>query len=228
MLWNRCNWVNKYYCIIFVILFFIFPNKLICKDRLEWFLPFNAQNRQSWDEVRLTKIGDFGLTRKARPNIPSHLHTGVDIKRPSNNYMNEPIYPAAIGKVISLRDDGPYAQIIIEHKMETQKVWTVYEHIAGINVVYGQFVKPEIPIARYMNKDELDKYGWQFDHFHFEIMKIEPRAIVPDKSKPYRFFATYCLVCYKQSELKNRYYHPKVFFKSLWGQDTARLPSLLD
>ncbi len=228
MEWNRFFWSGKYLLFIFAILFYIYPHTLMSKDRLEWYLPFNAENRQSWEEVRLTKIGDFGLIRKARPTVPEHLHTGVDIKRHSNNYVDEPVYPAAIGKVISLRDDGPFAQIIIEHKMENQnKVWTVYEHIAGINVVYGQFVNPEYPIARYMNKDELDKYGWQFDHFHFEVMKMKPKPISPDKNKPFRFFYTYCLVCFDQTDLGKRYYHPKEFLQNQWQHPSAGLQSSL-
>ncbi len=214
--WNRLYWPGRHLLFFITILFFTWPQTLKSGDRLEWYLPFNAENRQSWEEVRLTNIGEFGLTRKARPTVPEHLHTGIDFKRPSDNYVDSPVYPAAIGKVISLRDDGPYAQIILEHNMGNHKVWTVYEHIAGIHVVYGQFVNPEYPIARYMNKDELDKYGWQFDHFHFEIMKIKPKPILPDKDKPHRFFYTYCLVCYNQSELEKRYYHPKELLQTQW------------
>ena len=225
MEWNRLNWSGQYVFFYIVIMFCFYPNTLKSRDRLEWYLPFNAENRQSWKEVRLTKIGKFGLTRKARPSVPEHLHTGIDFKRPTNNYVDEPVYPAAISKVISLRDDGPYAQIIIEHNMENQKVWTVYEHIAGINIEYGQFVNPEYPIARYMSKEELDKYGWQFDHFHFEIMKVKPKPVRPDINRPFRFFFTYCLICYDQSDLGKRYYYPKDFLQNQWRQTTAGLQS---
>ena len=96
------------------------------------FLPIQAENRHSTKGLTLTSIGQFGLRRKARPNIPSHLHTGIDIKRPHQNYLDEPIYPIAAGKVISKRIDGPYAQLIIEHELNRRKVWSLYEHIAGI------------------------------------------------------------------------------------------------
>ena len=88
------------------------------EEKIEWYIPINTENRQSLEKVQLSSIGPFGLLRQARPGIPAHLHTGVDLKRPNNNYINEPVFPAAKGKVISFRDDGPYAQIIIQHSFE--------------------------------------------------------------------------------------------------------------
>ena len=189
------------------------------KKSIEWFLPIKVDNRQSWEKVRLTSIGRFGIKRKARPNIPAHLHTGVDLKRPNDNYVNEPIFPVAKGKVISLRDDGPYAQIIIEHILEDSSlIWTVYEHVAGIKVRLGEFVNPYRPIARFMSRDELEKYGWQFDHVHFEIMKVKPKPLNTDRKRPYRYYGTYSLECYNRLDLKKRYYDPKKFFYLKWNQ----------
>lgn len=99
----------KYLFLICVLSFnhFILPHEV--------HLPINVSNRISLGELSLTEIGAFGLRRKARPNVKSHLHTGIDIKRPDNNYMNNPIFPIAPGVVISKRDDGPFAQLIVEH-----------------------------------------------------------------------------------------------------------------
>lgn len=182
------------------------------QDINSWYLPINNSNRQSISDVQLTKIGDFGLLRKARPKVREHFHTGIDIKRPTDNYYDEPIYAATEGVVISLRDDGPFAQIIIEHKLsDSTKIWTVYEHIAGIQVRLNDLVSPYTPIARFMTKDELNKYGWQFDHVHFEVMKKRPVKVEPDFEKPDRLYATYCLTCYSADELYDRYYHPMDF-----------------
>jgi hypothetical protein len=98
--------------------------------------------------------------RKARPGIASHLHTGIDIERPHSNY--EPIFPIAKGVVISKRDDGAFAQLIIEHSVKGKKVWTVYEHIAGIVPKLNDVVDPMNPIARFMTREELNRFGWQF------------------------------------------------------------------
>lgn len=176
-----------------------------------YFLPVHTNNRNSISSLVLSDIGDFGLLRKARPNVPAHFHTGIDIRRPVKNYRDEPIFPASEGIVISKRQDGPYAQLIIEHK--NPECWTVYEHIAGINVNIGDHVNPSSPIARFMNKNELEKYGWQFDHFHLEILKIRPIRIKPDPKNPDRKFSSYTLVCYSREDLNKYFYNPLDFLK---------------
>ncbi|MCJ7547186.1 MAG: M23 family metallopeptidase [Deltaproteobacteria bacterium] len=183
----------------------------------DWFLPISGKDRTTWKSVKFTHIGSYGLTRKARPGIPEHLHTGVDIKRPRSNYENEPVLPAAKGTVISMRDDGPFAQVIIEHKLPNENiVWTVYEHIAGITVTVGNIVSPRKPIARFMNKEELNRYGWQFDHVHFEVLKVRPRALKPTDKTSLSFFGTYSLECYTASDLKKYYYDPILFMEIRW------------
>jgi peptidase M23-like protein len=184
-----------------------------CISQNQFFLPVAYENRQDVNEIELTEIGDFGRIRKARPGIPSHFHTGIDIKRPSDNYEDEPIFPIAKGKVISMRNDGPYAQIIIEHKYSGQPIWSVYEHVAEIQVNAGDEVSPFSPIARFMNKEELNKYGWQFDHFHLEIFKMAPIPREPTLEQQQLFFKTFGLICYTEEELMERYFHPLEFLK---------------
>lgn len=164
--------------------------------------------------IKLTEIGKFGLRRKARKNVPSHLHTGIDIKRPGNNYENEPVFSIAKGKVISKRTDGAYAQLIIEHEFGNKKIWSVYEHISGIKVKVNDLVVPEKPIARFMNKQELNKFGWQFDHFHMEILKLAPIRLVPSKIHPERFYNAFSLICHSQKDLLEHYYDPIEFIGS--------------
>ncbi len=177
------------------------------------FLPFDTPNRHDASKIQLTEIGQFGLKRKARPDVPAHYHTGIDIKRPGNNYNSESIFPMAEGKVISKRTDGPYANIIIEHTINGNKIWTLYEHIAGIRVNVADMVNPLTPIARFMNREELNRYGWQFDHFHFEILKVQPIKIQPTAKTPERFFNAYSLVCYRLDDLNRYYYDPIKFFE---------------
>jgi murein DD-endopeptidase MepM/ murein hydrolase activator NlpD len=187
------------------------------EDIIEWYVPINTENRQSLENVQLSSIGLFGLARQARPSIPAHLHTGIDFKRPNPNYIDEPVFPAAKGTVISLRDDGPYAQIIIQHSLENStSIWTVYEHIAGIRTKLNESVDPHHPIARFMTRNELNKYGWQFDHIHFEVMRVKPIPRQPDKTKPSLYYGTYGLVCYTQTDLDERYYHPLDYLKQKW------------
>ena len=177
-------------------------------------LPIRVENRKAIEQLRLTEIGKFAIIRKGRPTVPAHFHTGIDIKRPSQNYIDEPIFSVAEGTVISKRDDGAYAQLIIEHETGKLKFWTVYEHIAGISVSLHDQVTPGKPIARFMNKEELNRFGWQFDHFHFEVLKVAPLALKFDSSKPQRLFSSYSLICYSKSDLDRYFYDPLTFLKT--------------
>ena len=191
---------------------FIIP-LLLFSSSLQIFIPIASQNRKDISKIQLTDIGQFGLVRKARKEVPQHLHTGIDIRRPGKNYDSEPVYPVAVGKVISKRTDGPYANIILEHEMNGSKFWTLYEHVAGITVKVNESVDPQKAMARFMNKEELNKYGWQFDHFHLEIIKVKPEEIKPDKDHPERFFNAHTLTCYSTEDLQKYYLEPLDFMK---------------
>ena len=180
----------------------------------EVLLPINSKDRSSIYELNLSEIGEFGLIRKARPNVKRHYHTGIDIERPGSNYENNPIFPITDGIVISIREDGPFAQLIIEHRLENQTIWSVYEHISGITVDVNDVVNLKQAIARFMNKNELNKYGWQFDHFHLEILKQPPIKLKTDPRHPKRHFNSYSLMCYHEDELLSHFYNPIAFFES--------------
>lgn len=180
----------------------------------KWYLPVQTEDRVSLQSLRLTPIGKFGLLRKARKGIPEHLHTGIDIVRPNANYTDEPIFPASEGIVISMRDDGPFSQIIIEHKDELYgKIWTVYEHVSGIRCTIGQKVFPQDTIAQFFPRDELNRYGWQFDHLHFEVMKAHPLPVEYRKRLPSFRYTTYALTCYTIELLHQRMIDPMTLFK---------------
>lgn len=178
-----------------------------------YFLPITEGGRKSVHYLTLTDIGRFGLLRKSRPGIPAHFHTGIDIKRPSGNYLDEPIYTVKSGIVISKRTDGAYAQLIIEHLGTEGKFWTLYEHIAGIEVDLGDQVSPNKPIARFMDRSELDRYGWQFDHFHFEVLKVAPLPLQPSPSTPERYFSSYTLTCFTRDDVHRYFHHPLEFLE---------------
>lgn len=175
-------------------------------------LPINTLERNSVSSLKLTKIGEFGLLRKERPKVPAHYHTGIDIKRPTSNYESEPIFSIFEGIVISKREDGPYTQLIIEHG-DDRKFWTVYEHIAGVEVNLFDHVNTNTKIARFMNRNELNKYGWQFDHFHFEVLKVQPFKLKRNNLKPERLFSSYTLVAYTKEDLNKYFYNPLGFLE---------------
>ncbi len=178
------------------------------------FVPIETGNRKSTQEIKLTDIGRFGIIRKARKEFAEHFHTGIDIQRPEKNYSEPPlIFPIAPGKVISKREDGPYSQLIIEHRLGDLAFWTLYEHISSISVELNEMVHPYRPIARFYTRKELDVYGWQFDHFHFEILKVRPVELNPNSVTPERKFGSYTLVCYDQKTLEKYFYNPIEFLE---------------
>lgn len=177
-------------------------------------LPIDAPDRQAIDFIELTEIGEFGLQRVARKEVPAHLHTGIDIRRGHGNYLNAPIFAIDRGTVISKREDGPFAQVIIEHDQGDLLYWTVYEHIAEIRVELFQKVDSDTQIARFFNTNELNKYGWQFDHFHFEVLKKRPVRIKPTSENPDRLFYSHTLACFNEQELINNFFHPLEFLSS--------------
>ena len=67
-----------------------------------------------------------------------------------------------------------------------------------------------------MNTAELNTHGWQFDHLHFEILKVMPKPLEPGAERPHCFFGTYCLECYDRKDLLERYYDPEAFLKERW------------
>lgn len=185
----------------------------------EWKLPIASPTRHSVEEIRLTRLGLFGMMRKERPGIPAHHHTGIDIMRPDSNYSDQPVFPAAPGKVVSVREDGPYGQVIIEHyDQDHEKVWTLYEHVGGILVTPEDNVFPDFPIARFFTREELDRYGFQFDHIHFEIIKLPPRKVNPDPKLPNRHFRSYTLDCLSENLLKKFMFDPIDFFRNTFGE----------
>jgi hypothetical protein len=92
------------------------------------------------------------------------------------------------------------------------KVWSLYEHIAAICVELHSSVDPLLPIARFMNREELKQYGRQFDHFHLEILRTKPVILNPTSTHPDRMFGSYSLVCFSEQELNKHYYNPLEFF----------------
>ena len=165
------------------------------------------------NSIKLTDIGAFGVERKARPGVPNHLHTGIDIRPPNDNYQTiELIYPIASGVVISKRTDGPFAQLIIEHDFNDKVFWTVYEHLADIEVELFQPVDLRTPLARFFMANELDNIGWQFNHFHFEVLRVRPMELKPSPNNPERLFHSFSLECQSPEDLYDHFYDPLSFF----------------
>jgi hypothetical protein len=185
----------------------------------QWYIPANYRGIADPQKVQLTGIGAFGLLRKARPAVPAHYHTGIDIVRPDSQYYKQPIFPAKEGVIVSIYDNGPFSQIVIKHAGNNKNYWTVYEHlhirIKKINIA----VTPFDTIGYFFSKDELNRYGWQFNHFHFEILKLEPPKLKSSEIKSLRYYKTFGILCFSREELIARQENPLEF---LCGKVTRR------
>jgi murein DD-endopeptidase MepM/ murein hydrolase activator NlpD len=179
----------------------------------QWYIPASYSDITEISNIKLTAIGHFGLLRKERPNVPAHYHTGIDIVRPKPNYYHEPIFPSLSGEVVSIIDDGPFSQIIVKHFYNGRNYWSVYEHLHVKLRNIGITVNPYDTLGYFFNIDELNRYGWQFDHFHFEINKIEPQLIKPTAKNPKRVYRTFAINCYTKEELDQRLENPLEFLR---------------
>lgn len=177
----------------------------------QWMLPVNHIDVDNIRKIHLTDIGSFGALRTARHHVPRHYHTGIDILRPTDNYQNEPVFPALEGKVVSLVDNGPYSQVILEHFWQGKPYWTVYEHFQLRPLRVGQPVLRTDTLGFFFGKDALNRFGWQFDHLHFEINRLQPMAVKPDPQHPQRFFLSYAVRCYTLKELHTHLLDPEAF-----------------
>jgi len=203
--------LNSFYIAFIVLLLVNLPENLATDNENQVLVPIDVFDRRDCSLIQLTAIGDFGITRKERTGIPEHLHTGIDIMRPRDLSRSADIFPAANGVVISKRTDGPFAQLIIEHKVGVQYYWTLYEHISEIRVNVHEKVNKNDPIARFFSERELDLYGHQFDHFHFEVLKQPPVQIRPTTNLPERHFIAPTLKCFTEGQLRTRYFDPIEF-----------------
>ncbi|NLG17375.1 MAG: M23 family metallopeptidase [Fibrobacter sp.] len=184
-----------------------------CNCFSQWYVPANYTDAEKPEEISVTPIGGFGLLRKARPGVPAHYHTGIDIKRPGTNYFNEPVFPSYEGIVISVIDDGPFSQVVLKHEYKKKNYWTVYEHIKVKVKEIGKKLTPHDTLGYFFNRSELNRYGWQFDHFHFEVIKKEPVAFIPNNKYPLRRCRTYAITCYTKEQLDERLENPLQFLK---------------
>lgn len=181
----------------------------------QWYIPANYRNIADPQKLQLTKIGAFGLLRKARPTVPAHYHTGIDIVRPDSQNNRQPIFPAKEGIVVSIYDNGPFSQVVIKHTDNNKNYWTVYEHLHVRISNVSKSVTPFDTIGYFFSKDELNRYGWQFNHVHFEILKVEPPKLTSASINSLRNYKTFGVLCFTREELYMRQENPLEFLAGM-------------
>jgi murein DD-endopeptidase MepM/ murein hydrolase activator NlpD len=102
---------------------------------------------------------------------------------------------------------------MIQHKLPSGGfIWTTYVHVAQITVQIGDIVTSDTVIGHLMNKKQLNKYGWVYNHLHFEVLR-NPRIGNGGK------LLSYSTWCKTKNEVMKHFYNPVDFFKREWAHE---------
>ena len=170
----------------------------------EWNLPLSISPRKGLNAMSRLKNAGF-LDKRVE-----HLHTGIDLINPRDGSGGK-VYAAASGKIVSIYAKEPHFSIMIRHRLPSEEtIWTVYVHVTKVKVKEGDLVSNDTIIAHLMDKSQLKKYGWEFNHLHFEVLKY-PRISETGK---YLSFSTECKT---KKEVEKHFYNPVTFLQKMWA-----------
>ena len=176
-----------------------------------WRIPLGTKNRGDFSSIKWEKDAKF-----MSPRIGGHLHTGIDLMKYNRN-SEAKVYAASNGRVVSIYATEPNRSLMVMHKLETGEIiYSVYVHITDIQVSIGEIVDCNTIVGRLMNAEQLNKYGWEFNHIHFEILKSKPRIEDPGK------YLSYSVLCKTPKEVDAHFYNPVTFFQKMWKIESAR------
>lgn len=174
----------------------------------DWRLPFATGERKDFSTIYFEPDAKFKALRPSYDGIPSHYHTGVDMRTKQPGSPGEPVYAIATGKVIQITDSPPMRRIVVRHVLPYGKsVWSVYLHVVEEKVKPGDRVTANTIIARCMNEAELNYFGWKYNHLHLEIMKYPP--LQTDNPLKRRSFT-----CTTPQQIDQYFYDPISFLQS--------------
>jgi murein DD-endopeptidase MepM/ murein hydrolase activator NlpD len=170
-----------------------------------WRIPLDVERRTDFGLIKWEKDAYF-----LSPRIGGHLHTGVDLMK-YNQDAGAKVYATSAGRVVSIYAREPNKSIMIMHKLTTgESIYSVYAHITDVQVSVGDTVDSNSFIAHLMNVEQLDKYGWKFNHVHFEILKKEPRVGETGN------LLSYSVLCRTKEQVDQHFYNPVSFLKEKW------------
>lgn len=174
-----------------------------------WLLPLDTGDRTNWHSIAFESDAYFMASRRNSYNNQPRLHTGIDMQNGgeagTRGGPGELVYSMGPGIVLGTFDRLPNRRVVIEHTFENApKVWTAYVHINESLVSPGEWVDAYSPIARRMNRQELRRYGEQYNHVHIEVMKKLP----PIVNGQYQWMTFHC---YAPKQVQEYFYNPKTF-----------------
>ena len=170
----------------------------------EWKLPLSISPRKGLNALYRLKNAGF-LDKRF-----GHLHTGIDLINPRGG-PGEKVYAAASGRIVSIYAKEPHLSVMIRHRLPSKEtIWTVYVHVTKVKVKVGDLVSNDTIIAHLMDKSQLNKYGWEFNHLHFEVLKY-PRM---SEAGQYLSFSARCKT---KKEVEEHFYNPVTFLQKMWA-----------
>lgn len=180
----------------------------------EWLLPLDTGDRTDWSTLLFEHDANFKDYRKTWNPRKPRRHTGVDLQNGGDwgrlGGPGEAVYAMGPGRVFGIYGKPPNRRVIIAHQLPSgKKFWSCYLHVEAIRVRPGQRVDAWTVIARRLNSRELRKYGRDYNHLHFEIL----RRLPPWRNHKYRWMSQYC---YSTKQVDRYFHNPETFLKQLW------------
>ena len=196
--------------ISFIVLIFLSLNAIAANYPLisyYWKLPLKTDSRKDLKSVLWEHDAHFLAKRKG-----GHFHTAIDIMNPKGG-PGEKVFAASRGEVVSIYAIEPNRAVMIKHTLPSlETVYSVYVHVTNIQVKIGDMVTSDTIIATLMDKQQLNNFGWEYNHLHFEILK-KPRTCEIGK------ILSYSTKCRTIKEVEKHFYNPISFLKSMWNSE---------
>lgn len=196
--------------ISFIVLIFLSLNSIAANYPLlsyYWKLPLRTDSRKDLKSVFWEHDAHFLAKRKG-----GHFHTGIDIMNPKGG-LCEKIFAASRGEVVSIYTIEPNRGVMIKHILPSREtVYSVYVHVTNVQVKIGDIVTSDTVIATLMDKQQLNNFGWEYNHLHFEILK-KPRTCEIGK------ILSYSTKCRTIKEVEKHFYNPIDFLQSMWNSE---------
>lgn len=134
----------------------------------------------------IARYGDYRSSAK-----PGHKHAGIDLK----GSYGEPVYAIGTGQVIEVFRSFPHRSIVVEHRLpDSSSIYSVYTHVAAVDVAVGDRVTEDSNLARIFTKEELGKADFGTPpHLHLEIRRsFEDRGSASWRSMTMEALNEYC------------------------------------
>jgi murein DD-endopeptidase MepM/ murein hydrolase activator NlpD len=185
----------------------------------EWLLPLDTGNRLDWSTIVFESDAHFKALRRTGRYRGTRLHTGLDLQNGGRmgtlGGPGEMVYAIAAGEVVKISGSLPNKRMVISHQLpDCLTVWSSYLHIADPRVREGEQVTPQTVIARRLNTAELRRYGWGYNHLHFEIFKKLP---VP-RNNHYTWMSQFC---YTSGQVDRYFFNPYDFLNDRWAEKSG-------